>query len=135
MGLRLGFHLGYGGADDAEDAVEVGPEGASPLLRGHFCDGGVMRGPNAVVEDGAVEAAEGGDCSGDEGLTVLRGGERLVDGAAEVGAAALPNEGFGLLGGGAVAEDDPCAGLTEEADGGSADSTGASGDEGDFSHQ
>ena len=59
----------------------------------------------------------------------------LLDGAAEVGASALVDEGFGLLGGGAVAEDDLCAGLTEEADGGCADSAGASGDEGDFARE
>ena len=34
--LRLGFHLGYGGAYDTEDAVEVGAEGAAPLVGGHL---------------------------------------------------------------------------------------------------
>ena len=108
------------------------PRVSAPLGGGHGGDGGVVGGPDAVVEDGAVEAAEGGDGRGDEGLAVFGGGEGLLDGAAEFGAAALVDEGFGLLGGGAVAEDDLCAGLTEEADGGCADSAGASGDEGDF---
>lgn len=44
-----------------------------------------------------------------------------MDGLAEVGTAALGDEGFGLLGGGAVAEDDSGSGLVEEADGGAAD--------------
>jgi hypothetical protein len=52
-----------------------------------------------VVEDGTVEAAEGGDGSSDEGLTVFGRGERLLDGAAEIGAAAFCDEGFGLRGG------------------------------------
>jgi hypothetical protein len=56
----------------------------------------------------------------------------LEDGAADVGTAALGDEGFGLLGGGPVAEDHFGAGLMEEANGGCADSAGASGDESDF---
>ena len=130
-GLRL--HLGYGGADYAEDAVEVDAEGVSPLSGGHRADGGVVGGPDAVVEDSAVEAAKGGYGGGDEGLAIFRGGEGLLDGAAEVRASALGDEGFGLLCGGEVAEDDLRAGLAEEADSGGADSAGASGDEGDFS--
>lgn len=85
-----------------------------------------------MVEDGAVEAAEGSHGSGDEGLTVFGSGERLLDGATEIGTTALCDEGFGLRGGGAITEDDPGSGLAEEADGGSADAAGASGDEGDF---
>jgi hypothetical protein len=88
-----------------------------------------------VVQDGAVQAAEGGYGSGDEGVAIFRGGEGLLDGAAELGAAALLNEGLGLLGGGAVAEHDLCAGLTEEADGGCADSAGASGDQSNFTRE
>jgi len=94
-----------------------------------------VRGPDAVVEDGTVQSAEGGYGSGDEGLAVFRGGEGLLDGAAELGAAALLDEGLGLLGGGEVAEDDFCPGLTEEADGGCADSAGASGNQGDFTRE
>ena len=56
---------------EAEDAVEVGAEGAAPLGGGHGGDGGVVRGPDAVVDDGAVETAEGGDGGGDEGLAVF----------------------------------------------------------------
>ena len=85
-----------------------------------------------MVEDGAVEAAKGGDGSGDEGLTVFGSGELLLDGAAEIGAAAFCDEGFGLWGGGAITEDDPGTGLPEEADGGGANAAGASGDQGDF---
>ena len=88
-----------------------------------------------MVEDGAVDAAEGGDGGGDEGFAVFRGVEGLVDGAAEVGTAALGDEGFGLLGCAAVVEDDLCAGLTEEANGGGADSAGASGNEGYFARE
>ena len=98
-------------------------------------DGGVVRGPDAVVEDDAVEAAEDGDGGGDEGLAIFGSGERLLDGAAEVGASALCDEGLGLLGGGAVAEDYLRPGLMEEANGRCADSAGASGDEGDFARQ
>src|SRR6266566_6382490 len=123
---RLGLHLGDCGADYAEDAVEVGAEGVSPLGGCHGGDGGVVGGPDAVVQDGAVQAAEGGYGSGDEGLAIFRGGEGLLDGAAELGASALLDEGLGLLGGGAVAEDHLCACLAEEADGGCADSAGAS---------
>src|SRR5271168_4325854 len=60
-GCRLGFHLSDGGANDTEDAVEVGAEGPSPLGRRHFGDGGVVRGPDAMVQDGAIERAKGGD--------------------------------------------------------------------------
>jgi hypothetical protein len=129
---RLRLHLSDGGADYAEDAVEVGAEGASPLGSCHGGDGGFVGGPDAVVQDGAVEAAEGGYRSGDEGLTIVWSGEGLVDGTAEVGAPTLGYEFFCLSRGGEVAEDYLCAGLTEEADGGCADSAGASGDEGDF---
>ena len=85
-----------------------------------------------MIQDGAVEAAEGGDSGGDESLAVLGGGEGLLDSAAESGAAALLDQGLGLLGGREEAEDHLCAGLTEEADGGCADSAGAAGDESDF---
>src|SRR5207245_7706246 len=129
-GLRL--HLSNCGADYAEDAVEVGAQGVSPLGGCHRGDGGVVRGPDAVVEDGAVKAAKGGYRGGDEGLAVFGGEEGLLDGAAQLWVSALLDEGFRLAGGGAVAEDDFGAGLTEEADRGGADSAGASGDEGDF---
>jgi hypothetical protein len=56
----------------------------------------------------------------------------LPDGAAKIGAATFCDEGFGLWGGGTITEDDPGSGLAEEAYGGSADATRASGDEGDF---
>ena len=46
--------------------------------------------------------------------------------------AALVDEGFGLSGGGAVAEDNLGAGLAEEADASGADSAGAAGDEGNL---
>ena len=134
-GCRLGFYLGYCSTDDAEDTVEVDAYGVAPLGGCHLGDGGVVGGPDAVIQDGAVEAAEGGDGSGDEGFAIFRGEERLLDSAAEVGAAALGCEGFSLASGGEVTEDDPGAGLAEEADGGCADSAGASGDEGDFSRQ
>jgi hypothetical protein len=134
-GLRLGLHLGYCGADDAEDAVEVGAESVAPLLGGHGGDGLVVRGPDAVVEDGAVETAEGSDGSGDEGLTVFGSGERLLDGSAEIGAAAFCDEGFGLWSGGAITEDDPGSGLVKETDGGSTNAAGASGDEGNFAQE
>jgi hypothetical protein len=91
-----------------------------------------MGGPDAVVQDGAVESTEGGYGCSDEGLAIFGGGERLLDGAAEVGAAAFGDEFFCLLRGGEVAEDHLCAGLAEEANGGRADSAGASGDEGNF---
>jgi hypothetical protein len=94
-----------------------------------------VRGPDAVVEDGAVDAAEGGDGGGDEGFTIFRGVEWLMEGAAEVGTAALGDEGFGLLGCAAVVEDDLCACLAKETDGGCADSAGASGDESYFALQ
>ena len=42
LGLRLGLHLGYCGSDDAEDAVEVGSDGFSPLTVGHGGDGLVV---------------------------------------------------------------------------------------------
>ena len=95
-GLRL--HLGYGGADYAEDAVEVDAEGVSPLGGCHGGNGGVVGGPDAVVQDGAVETAEGGYGRGDEGLAVFRGVEGLLDGAAEFRVAALLGQGLGLLG-------------------------------------
>ncbi len=52
MGLRL--HLGHGGLDEAEDAVEVDAESGAPLAGGHGGDGGVVGGPDAVVDDEAV---------------------------------------------------------------------------------
>jgi hypothetical protein len=85
-----------------------------------------------VVQDGAVEAAEGVYGGGDEGLAIFWREEGLLDSAAEFRAAALLDEGLGLPGGGEVAEDYLCAGLTEEADGGCTDSSGASGNEGYF---
>ncbi len=80
----------------------------------------------------AVEAAKGGDGSSDEGCAVFRSEERLLDGAAELGASAFGDEGVGLLRGGAVAEDNPGASLAKEADGGGTDAAGASGNESDF---
>jgi hypothetical protein len=50
-----------------------------------------------VIEDGAVEAAEGSYGGVDEGLAVIRSEEGLLDGAAEVRASTLGDEGFGLL--------------------------------------
>ena len=73
-----------------------------------------------MVQDGAVQAAEGVYGGGDEGLAIFRGEEGLLDGVAELGAAALLNEGLGLPAGGEIAEDDLCPSLTEEADGGCA---------------
>ena len=133
LGLRQ--HLRGGGLDEAEGAVEVDAEGAAPLLGRHGGDGGFVRGPDAVVDDEAVETAKSGDGSGDEGATVFRGGELLLDGAAVFGAAALGGEGFGLGCGGLVAEDNLCACLMEEADGCSADSTRSSADQSNFSRQ
>ena len=52
--MRLGLHLGYGGLDEAEDAVEVDAEGGAPLAGGHGGDGGVVGGPDAVIDDEAV---------------------------------------------------------------------------------
>ena len=86
-----------------------------------------------MIEDGAVEAAESCYGSGDEGLAIFGGGERLLDRAAEIRAAAFCNEGFGLRYGGAITEDNFSSGLAKETYGGSTNSTGASGDEGDFS--
>ena len=85
-----------------------------------------------MVEDGTVETAEDCDGCSDECLTFFGRGERLLDGAAEIGAAAFGDEGFGLWGGGAITEDDPGSGLAEETYGGSTNAAGASGDEGDF---
>jgi hypothetical protein len=95
----------------------------------------VVRRPDAVVEDGAVEPAKGSDGGVDEGLTVFGRGERLLDGSTKIGAAAFGYETFRLPGRCAIAEDDLCAGLTKEADGSRADSAGASGDEGDFARE
>jgi hypothetical protein len=86
-----------------------------------------------VIEHGAVEAAEGCYGSGDEGLTIFGGGERLLNGAAEIGATAFCDEGYGLRSGGAITEDNFGSGLAKETYGGSTNSTGASCDEGDFS--
>ena len=130
-GLGLREHVGGGGLDEAEDAVEVGGEGGSPLLAWHGLDGLVVWGPDAVVDDEDVEAAEDLDCGLDEGAAVFGGGEDLLDGLAEAGAALLGGEGVGLGGRALVAEDDLCAGLAEEPDGGGADAPGAAGDEGD----
>ena len=88
-----------------------------------------------MVEDGAVDAAEGGGGGGNEGFAVFRGVEGLVDGAAEVGAAAFGDEGFRLFGCGAVVEDNLCAGLAEETNGGGTDAAGAAGDEGYFARK
>ena len=121
LGVWLGFHLGDCGTDDAEDAVEIGAQGASPLLSGHGGDVRVVGRPDAVIENDAVEPAEGFDGGFDESAAVFGGGERLMDGLAEVGTAALGDEGFGLLNSGAVAEDDFGSGLAEETDGGTAD--------------
>ena len=52
--VRLGLHLAYGGLDETEDAVEVDSEGGVPLARGHGGDGGVVGGPDAVIDDEAV---------------------------------------------------------------------------------
>jgi hypothetical protein len=92
-------------------------------------------GPDAVIENGAVEASKRCDCRIYERLAVFRSEERLLDCAAEFGAATFCDEGFGLFGGGAVAEGYLCSSLTEEADGGSSDSAGASGDESYFSFE
>ena len=80
----------------------------------------------------AVEVAEGGYGGGNEGLAIFGSGESLLDGAAEIRASALLNESFGLLCGGEVTEDDLGASLTEEADGGCADSAGSSGNQSDL---
>jgi hypothetical protein len=91
-----------------------------------------MGGPDAVIEDGAVDATKCCDGGGDEGLAVFGCGKSLADGAGAFGAAALRDQGLGPLGGGLIAEDDLGTCLVEEADGGRTDSAGASGDESDF---
>jgi len=102
------------------------------LRCGHGGDGSIVRRPDSVIENDAVETSEGGYGSSDEGLAVLRREEGLLNGAAEFGATALCDERFGLLRGGAIAEDDLCACFVEEADGGCTNSAGAAGDKGHF---
>src|SRR6202012_2405209 len=109
IGGWLSLHSDYGGTDDAEDAVEVSGESIAPLGCRHGADWLVVRRPDAVIEDGAVEGGECCDGCGNEGFAVFWSEERLLDGAAQVGAAALGGEGFSLSGSGAVAEDDLCA--------------------------
>ncbi len=129
----LGLHPGNGGADDTEDAVEVGGDGFLPLAIGHGSDRLIVRGPDPVVENGAIDSSESCDHCVDEGLPVCWGEERLLDGVTELRPSAFFDEGLGLCNGGAVAECNLSAGLTErETDGGSSDSTGTPSDEGDF---
>ena len=57
-GARLRLHLRYRVFDQAEDGVEVDGERVAPLLVGHFVDGDVFGGPDAVVGYEDVDAAE-----------------------------------------------------------------------------
>ena len=125
LGERLGQHLGGGGLDQAEDAVEIDAQGGAPLGDGHGVDGGVVRRPDAVVDDEDVEAAKGLDGGGDEGVAVFGGGERLLEGDG----AGFGGEDVGGAGGGEVAEGDAGAGLAEEPHSGRADAARATGDE------
>jgi hypothetical protein len=127
---RAGEHVGGGGVDEAEDGVDVGGLGETPLGGGHGGDGGFDGGPDAVVGDEDIEIAEVGDGAGNQGFAFLGCGEGRLDGQAEGGAAEFDGEGFGLGLRGDVAEGDAGSGLAEEADGGCADAAGASGDEG-----
>jgi hypothetical protein len=119
-----------GGVAEAEDAFDVDRLRAAELGGGHAGDGSSAGGPDAVVGDEDVEVAEGSDGFGDERCAVFGGFERVLDGDAVGRAAERGGEGFGLDLGGAIAESDACASLAEEADGGGADASRASGDEG-----
>jgi hypothetical protein len=44
--------------DQTEDGVEVDGKSVAPLLVGHFVDGYVFGGPDAVVGDENIEASE-----------------------------------------------------------------------------
>lgn len=125
----LPLHLGDGGADEAEGAVEVDAESGAPLGVAHGGDGFVVRWPDAVVDDEAVEPTESGNCCVDEGCAVGWSGKFLLEGVTETGAAAgfSQIEGLGLSC--AVAEGYAGSGAAEEANGGGPDAAGASGDE------
>src|ERR1017187_7771463 len=58
-------HVGGGGVNQAEDAIEIGGDGAVPLGSGHGGDGGGGGRPDAVVGDEDVEVAEGRESVGD----------------------------------------------------------------------
>jgi|HubBroStandDraft_6_1064221.scaffolds.fasta_scaffold1132348_2 hypothetical protein len=85
-----------------------------------------------MVNDEAVDAAEGSYGGGDEGLAVFGGVEVVLDGDGLGWASAGFGEFVGEGGGGLVAEGYFGSGLMEEADGGGSDASGASGDEGYF---
>ncbi len=110
-------------------------ERSAPLRVGHGRDGLIVRGPDAVVDDQAVEPPKGRDRGGDQGAAVFRRCQRLLDGAAKAFAAKLGGEGFGAVARLLVAEDDAGAGLAKQADGGSADAARAPGDEDDFTFE
>ena len=85
-----------------------------------------------MVDDKAVDAAEGLDGGGDERLAVFRGVEVVLDGEGLGWASAGCGQFVGLGGGGLIAEGYFGSGLMEEADGCGSDAAGASGDEGYF---
>ena len=74
-----------------------------------------------MVGDEDVEVAEGFQRAGDESLSIFGRRELLLDWAAEFRATTFCGEGVSLIGGGAIAEGDARPGLTEEANGGCAD--------------
>src|SRR5580698_10759792 len=91
----LGFHLRDSMFHQAKDGVEVDRESRAPLLVGHFVDGYILRGPDAVIGDEDVEASEMLDCRSDENA----GGVWAVQVARDrvaVGGAAFLDQGFSL---------------------------------------
>ena len=79
-----------------------------------------------------IEAAEDGHRGLDQGAASSRGIQLLFHRVASGGAAALVEQGLGSVLRHTVAEDDPRAGLREEAHGLRADAARAAGDEGNF---
>src|SRR5580700_1403960 len=62
---RLRLHLRDGVFGQTEDGVEVDRNSGAPLLAGHFVDGYIFGGPNAVVHDENIDPAELLDGFGD----------------------------------------------------------------------
>src|ERR1017187_7652250 len=73
-------HVGGGGGNQAEDAIEIGGDGAVPLGSGHGGDGGGGGRPDVVVGDEDGQGAEGREGVGYEGSAILWRFQRLLDG-------------------------------------------------------
>jgi hypothetical protein len=130
MGLEV--HLCDGCLHQSKNGIQIYLERVAPLGFSHLSDGGILRGPDAVVGDENIEAAEGTYCRGYKRVTIRRGAEFLLYGYASAWAAAFRSQGLCLRICLQIAESNTGMSLVEKANGRCAYAAGTAGDEGHF---